>query len=137
MADIFTKEKRSEVMSSVKGKGSRLEKRVARLLRTNKIRYRSHPKNLPGNPDFYLPEFSTVVFVDSCFWHGCKYHGSHPKTNAKFWERKIERNKERDCEINKAYKQTNHKVLRVWEHQVKNWVTNKKRNPFERLGDKI
>jgi DNA mismatch endonuclease, patch repair protein len=134
MADIFTIEKRGLIMSAVRSTGSKLEKQVATFLRKEKIRYRSHPQRMLGKPDFYLPELEMVVFVDSCFWHGCRYHGSVPKTNRTFWNRKITRNKERDREIRRAYGKTNYRIVRIWEHQLKSGDTNKVRALFRKDG---
>src|SRR3989338_6824940 len=106
-------------MSAVRSAGSKLEKQFAAFLRKEKIRYHSHPHGMLGRPDFYLPEIKTVVFVDSCFWHGCRYHGSAPKTNRRFWDKKITRNKERDRGISRAYKGTDCRAVRVWEHHLK------------------
>ena len=61
----------------------------------------------------------TVIFIDSCFWHGCKKHGSIPATHTKFWTEKIDRNKTRDKEVNKHYKMKGWKVVRIWEHDLK------------------
>lgn len=120
MADIFTKEKRSVVMSAVKNKGSLIEKEVASALRQKKISYRSHNTTLPGKPDFTCTKIKTVIFVDSCFWHGCRYHGSMPKSNKKFWNKKITNNRNRDRRINAEYKALGWRVLRIWEHTLRN-----------------
>lgn len=111
--------KRSEVMSKIKSRGSKIETTVRKILRRNHIVYRSQYLALPGKPDFFLPNYKTVIFVDSCFWHGCRYHGTNPKSNKTFWKNKIDRNKSRDAEINRLYKKLNIKVLRIWEHQLK------------------
>lgn len=105
-------------MFAVKGKHSKIEKKVAELLKENGIRYRQHSKTLPGKPDFYFTRLKTVLFVDSCFWHGCRYHGTQPKNNKEFWKKKIARNKERDREINRHYRKIGWKVIRIWEHQL-------------------
>lgn len=118
MADIFTKQKRSEVMATVKSKHSKIEKKVANLLKARGIRYRLHSKTLPGKPDFYFTKLKTVLFVDSCFWHGCRYHGTQPKSNSEFWTKKISRNKERDREVDKQYREMGWRVIRIWEHQL-------------------
>lgn len=119
MSDIYTKRKRSEVMAAVKGQGSRIEKRIGVLLKEYGVRYRSHSRTLPGKPDFYFTRLKTVLFVDSCYWHGCKKHGTMPKNNAVFWKKKIARNVERDREINHVYKKMGWRVLRVWEHDLR------------------
>lgn len=117
--DIFSIKKRSQVMSNVKSKGSKIEIKVKKMLRDSGLRFRCHSKTLPGKPDFYNNKLKTVIFVDSCFWHGCRYHGSQPKTNEAFWLNKIDRNKRRDREINSIYKEKNWHVIRIWEHTLK------------------
>lgn len=124
-------------MSAIKNRGSKLEKSAAKLLRDLGIKYRFHPNGMVGNPDFYLPERKTVVFVDSCFWHGCPYHGSTPKSNARFWKCKITENKKRDRAINKAYKKTAYGVLRIWEHQLRNRDTNNLNRILTELSGKM
>lgn len=119
MVDIFTIEKRSKVMSAVKHRGSKIEIKMASIFRGMKIRYRSHPQKFTGKPDFYLPDLDAIVFIDSCFWHGCRYHGSLPKSNKKFWVNKITQNKNRDRAVNRSYKKLGRNVVRIWEHALK------------------
>mgnify|MGYP001571625729 CR=1 FL=1 len=118
MSDIFSKEKRSLVMSAVKSRGSKVEAQMASILRRRKIRYRSHPRKYAGKPDFYLPDFSAFIFVDSCFWHGCRYHGTIPKSNLSFWKKKLALNKNRDRAVNRQYKKMGWVVIRIWEHSI-------------------
>ena len=117
--DIFSKRKRSEIMSHVRSKESKIEKRIGKILWAQGLRYRKNVRSMFGNPDFVMKKHKIAVFVDSCFWHGCKKHGSYPKTNRSFWARKIFRNKERDLEVNRHYRKTKWKVLRIWEHEIK------------------
>ena len=117
MADIFSKTKRSNIMSRVKSKNSKIELCFAKLLRRSKIKFRRQLP-LPGKPDFVLLNKKGVIFIDSCFWHGCALHGSLPKTNRIFWEDKIVRNKERDREVSKIYKKMGWRVFRIWEHHL-------------------
>jgi DNA mismatch endonuclease, patch repair protein len=119
MADIFSLEKRSSVMSKIKSKGSKIEAVMRKTLRKNKLSFRSQHRKLPGKPDFFLPKTGLVIFVDSCFWHGCRYHGTMPKSNKLFWKKKIEGNKTRDAKVNLAYKKMGLKILRIWEHELK------------------
>src|SRR5580658_9584428 len=97
MPDIFTKEKRSQVMSRIRGRGNKAtEIALAILLRQNKITgWRRH---LPifGKPDFTFRRQRLVVFVDGCFWHGCPKHSATPSGNRAFWDRKLSGNKTRD-----------------------------------------
>lgn len=119
MVDIFTKKKRSEVMSRVKNKDSKIEIAFRKALWKEGFRYRKNATNHFGKPDIVLPKYKTVIFVDSCFWHGCKKHGSMPVTRKDFWKKKIARNKERDKEVNRYYKKEEWRVFRVWEHNIK------------------
>ncbi len=117
--DRVSKEKRSEMMSKVRSKNTKLEIAFGKILWSNGFRYRKNSKKYFGAPDFVLKKYQTVIFVDSCFWHGCKKHCKLPATNKKFWKDKIERNIERDKEVNKYYKKEKWNVFRVWEHDIK------------------
>ena len=117
-ADIFSKKKRSEIMSRVKSKESKIERRIGRLLWAQGFRYRKNVRSMFGNPDFVMKKYKTVVFVDSCFWHGCKKHCKFPMTNRLFWLHKISRNKERDVDVNKYYKKIHWKIIRIWENDI-------------------
>lgn len=80
--------------------------------------YRLHAR-ISGRPDFYFPSERLAVFVDGCFWHGCPRCKSRPKTNAIFWKKKIEGNRQRDKEMTKKLKNTGVSVLRFWGHTIK------------------
>jgi DNA mismatch endonuclease (patch repair protein) len=120
MPDIFTKAKRSEVMSRIRGKGNkRTEGVLVQLFREEGIAgWRRHLK-LPGKPDFTFRKERLTVFVDGCFWHGCPKCYRAPKGNRKFWESKISRNRERDREVNRELKKRGWRVLRIAEHSLK------------------
>lgn len=120
MTDIFSTEKRSDVMSKIKSKNTKPEKVVRSLLFSLGYRFRLHVKDLPGKPDIVLPKYKTVVLVNGCFWHGhenCKDAGI-PKTNSNFWYDKISKNKERDKRVLNELEQAGWKVLVVWECQI-------------------
>lgn len=74
---------------------------------------------LPGKPDIVLPRYKVAIFVDGCFWHNCPMHGSLPETNKSFWKNKIARNVERDNEVNALLEQNGWRVIRIWEHEIK------------------
>jgi DNA mismatch endonuclease (patch repair protein) len=120
MADIFTKKKRSQVMSAVKGKGNKsTELALAKLFRKNGIKgWRRNYSGVIGKPDFVFPKERIAVFVDGCFWHGCKKHRTIPVTRRSFWVTKIERNRERDRLVNRELKRSGWKVRRFWEHEL-------------------
>lgn len=118
MADKFSKQKRSEIMSKVRSKDSKIEILLRKELWRNGFRYRKNSTKYFGKPDIVLPKLKTVIFVDSCFWHGCKKHGSMPQTRRKFWENKISRNKARDKEVSRFYKKEDWNIVRIWEHDI-------------------
>ncbi|WP_084502092.1 very short patch repair endonuclease [Fundidesulfovibrio putealis] len=115
--DCFTPEKRSEVMSRIRGRDTGPELALRRALWSSGLRYRTHPA-LPGKPDIAFISRKVAIFVDGCFWHGCPLHGVMPGTNQEFWSRKIGRNIERDRETNARLEKEGWVVLRFWEHEV-------------------
>jgi DNA mismatch endonuclease (patch repair protein) len=118
--DVFTKEKRSEVMSCIRGRGNKeTELALARLFRENKIKgWRRHVP-IKGRPDFVFRAEHVAVFVDGCFWHQCPKCSNMPANNREFWQAKLSRNVERDREVTAALEEKGWRVLRVWEHEFK------------------
>lgn len=98
MADHVSKQKRSEIMAAIKGKDTKPEYVIRRLLHAAGFRYRLHVKDLPGKPDIVLPKYKAVIFVHGCFWHGhnCNPSKGLPKTSVNFWKNKILTNQLRD-----------------------------------------
>ena len=115
--DTFSKEKRSEIMRHVKSTETKLEKIFRSALWIEGLRYRKNASSY-GKPDLMLKNRKLVIFIDSCFWHGCKKHLRTPHSNQSYWLKKIERNKNRDKEVNEHYKHKNWKVFRIWEHDI-------------------
>ena len=123
MADVFTKEKRSEIMRAVKGRDTKPEKAVRSLLHVNGYRFSLCRKDLPGSPDIVLRRYGAVVFVNGCFWHrhkDCKPGCREPKSNVEFWKAKFRRNVERDAENVAELEAAGWKVVVVWECEVRN-----------------
>jgi DNA mismatch endonuclease (patch repair protein) len=121
MPDVFTKKKRSEVMSRIKGKGNKdTELVMIQILRSHHISGWRRNQALFGKPDFVFLKQKVVLFVDGCFWHGCPKHSNMPKNNREFWETKLQRNKNRDKLVSKELRKMNWKVIRVWEHELSN-----------------
>mgnify|MGYP001593010678 CR=1 FL=1 len=124
MADVFTAKKRSKIMVAIKGRGTKsTEMAIRRLLRVHHISgWRSHLPGLPGTPDFVFPAHRLSLFIDGCFWHGCTKCSRNltPSTNAAFWIQKITANRRRDRQINRRLRNLGWKVIRIWEHDVKN-----------------
>lgn len=128
MTDVFTKEKRREVMSGIKNKDTKIENMVRSWLFLKGYRYRKNDKRLPGKPDIVLPKYRTVIFVNGCFWHrheGCKYAYT-PKTRSDFWITKISGNVERDKSNIAKLNEMGWNVIIVWECELK-------RDPQSRL----
>ena len=121
MTDVFSKEKRSDVMRQVKAKGTTPELKVRKLLWAMGLRYRLHRKNLPGAPDIVLPGRKLAVFVHGCFWHGhdCARGARVPKQNRPYWTQKIERNRQRDVRTQAELEAKGWTPLVVWECELK------------------
>jgi DNA mismatch endonuclease (patch repair protein) len=123
MTDIFSKQKRSEVMSKIRGKGNeKTEVRLARLMRAERIRGWRRHLPIPGRPDFSFRKQKVAVFVDGCFWHGCPKCFQLPKQNRAFWKVKIEGNRKRDQSVNGRLRRLGWKVIRIRECQLKHSV---------------
>ncbi len=115
------KKQRSDVMRAVKSAGNKsTEIIVTRTLKELGIRYwASHSRDIEGKPDFIFRKKRIVIFVDGCFWHGCKIHCRLPSSNKDYWNAKIERNSNRDKIVNKNLRKKGWKVIRIWEHSLK------------------
>ncbi|USG67346.1 very short patch repair endonuclease [Brevibacillus ruminantium] len=120
MTDMFTKEQRSKNMKAIRSTGSALENKVTKELWRRGFRFRKNVRKLMGNPDIAIQKHKIVIFLDSCFWHSCPIHGNMPTTNVGYWEKKLKRNMDRDIEVKEYYSNKGWKILRIWEHEVKN-----------------
>lgn len=121
MTDIFSKQKRSEVMSAIRSKNTRPEKVVRSMLHRMGLRFRNHGKRLPGKPDVVLARYKTVVEIHGCFWHrhqGCKL-ASNPSANKKFWQAKFKRNVTRDEANRKELRKMGWRTILVWECELR------------------
>ena len=119
MADVFTKQKRSEVMSRIRGRGNKdTELAMIRIMRKHHISGWRRNYDLFGKPDFVFPKQKVALFVDGCFWHMCPRHFNMPQNNKAFWEKKLLGNKVRDGVVVKTLRREHWKVLRIWEHEL-------------------
>lgn len=108
-------------MQAVKSRDTKPEMTVRRLVHAMGYRYRLHKKDLPGKPDLVFASRRKVIFVHGCFWHGhdCKRGARTPKANRKYWQAKIERNKQRDLKSQELLRLDEWGVLTVWECELK------------------
>ncbi|HMO52580.1 MAG TPA: very short patch repair endonuclease [Kiritimatiellia bacterium] len=119
MTDRLTKRKRSAVMAAIPSHGNRAtELRLASLFREHGITGWRRGLSLPGKPDFVFRREHVAVFVDGCFWHGCRWHCRMPKSRQTYWKQKISRNMSRGRAINRVLKQGGWRVHRIWEHSL-------------------
>jgi DNA mismatch endonuclease (patch repair protein) len=120
--DRLTPERRSEIMSRIRGRDTAPEMLVRRFLHAAGLRYRLHCKNLAGRPDLLFPGRHACVFVHGCFWHGCErcIDGRRSvKSNAAYWSPKIAGNKERDARNLTRLRGDGWHIFVVWECQLK------------------
>ncbi len=120
-----TTEKRSKIMSCIKGKNTKPELLLRKVLWGRGLRYRINNNDLPGKPDISIKKYKLAVFVDGEFWHGYNWNEKKMKikSNRKFWIPKIERNMQRDEENNRKLREKGYKVIRYWANDVKDDVT--------------
>ena len=119
-AGFYTTKQRSKQMSKISGKDTKPELMLRKALWAKGYRYRKDYKKLIGKPDIALPIHKTVVFVDGEFWHGYDWEERKEKikSNRDFWIPKIERNIQRDQEVNYELEQLGYKVFRFWAKDV-------------------
>ena len=121
MVDVFTKEKRSNIMSLVKGRDNRAtEIRLIEIFRSEGLKGWRRRAVIFGSPDFVFTKARLAVFVDGCFWHACPIHGTVPDNNKMFWKSKLKRNKERDILVRRRLQIAGWHVVRIWQHELRN-----------------
>ena len=119
MTDVLTKKQRSFNMSRIKGQNTRPEFFLRKVLSIAGFKgYRLHYK-LIGRPDIAFPKKKTAIFIDGCFWHKCPKCFIKPGTNRAFWGKKISSNVLRDKTVNTELKKLGWRVIRIWEHQIR------------------
>ncbi len=120
-AGFYTTPERSKTMSKIKGKNTAPELQLRRALWAAGVRFRLHRKDLPGKPDMANKRLKLAIFVDGEFWHGYQWNKKKEKikTNRDFWIPKIERNIQRDREVDMELTKMGFAVFRFWEYEVK------------------
>lgn len=122
MTDVFTKKKRSQIMSSVRSRNTGPERRLWSALAALRLKSTRHAADVPGRPDAALRNRKVAVFVHGCFWHGhkaCNKGRRMPKTNRRFWLEKIEYNRRRDRAAARKLSHDGWRRLVLWECQMK------------------
>lgn len=104
-------------MSHQRTTGTRPELKLRSILHRRGVRYRLHPRDLPGRPDIVLIRMKLAIFVDGCFWHGCPLHHVPPKSNAEWWAAKLAANIDRDRRTDARLVELGWEPLHVWEHE--------------------
>lgn len=118
--DVFSKSKRSKMMAAVRAHGNMAtELKLVAIFRMHGITGWRRRQKILGNPDFVFRRKRLAVFVDGCFWHGCRYHFRMPESNQKYWSQKIARNVARDSVITRALKKLGWRVVRIWERSLR------------------
>ena len=119
--DTVPREKRSWIMSQIKGRDTKPEFVVRSLLHMMGYRFRLHRRDLPGRPDIVLPKYGISIFVNGCFWHrhkGCRF-AYEPKSRKRFWLKKFTENVERDGRVKRELKALGWRVITIWECQTR------------------
>ena len=118
--DRLSPEQRHKNMCAVKNRGSKIELALRRILWSNGYRYRTNCSKIYGKPDIVFIGKKVAVFCDSEFWHGYAWQENKNKihSNKNFWIKKIEKNMERDREVNKKLEKDGWIVLRFWGREI-------------------
>jgi len=120
MADVFSRTKRSDIMSRIRGRENKAtELALATLLRRGAVKGWRRHLPVEGTPDFAFPQDHVAIFVDGCFWHRCPKHSTLPTTNRAFWRHKLDANRTRDQKVNRQLRKHGWRVLRIWEHELR------------------
>lgn len=120
MADIYSKEKRSEIMSRIHSKKNKsTEIKLISLFKFYGITGWRRNYDVKGHPDFVFMREKIAIFVDGCFWHGHNCRNTTPKSNTDFWQKKKEQNIEHDKQITELFEKRGWKVVRIWECELK------------------
>jgi len=121
MADVFSVNKRTEIMKKIRTKDTGCELTVRKIIYSMGYRYRLHKADLPGKPDIAFPKLKKVIFIQGCFWHGCKKcsRAKLPESNEQFWKNKIEGNITRDKRNYRQLKKLGWEYFCVWQCEIK------------------
>lgn len=119
MADIFSKDKRSQIMKNVKSSGNKsTEEKLIAYFRENSIVGWKRHYDVKGHPDFVFLDKKIAIFVDGCFWHGHDCRNTRPSDNAEYWNKKRQKNQKHDNEVTALFQSRGWIVVRVWECEL-------------------
>ena len=116
MADVFSRKKRSWIMSRIRSKNTSIDRKMRDMLSGMNVRFEMYP-DLFGRPDFQVGK-RVLVFCDGDFWHGYRY-AEKKRPAKKYWREKIEGNMRRDRKVSRRLRRDGWSVLRIWEHDIK------------------
>jgi len=118
---FYTTKTRSKIMSKIRSKNTKPELLFRKALWNSGIRYRINSRKLPGKPDISIQKFKLAIFIDGEFWHGYNWNERKDSINSNrdFWIPKIERNIQRDEEVNQLLTDMDYTVFRFWEQDIK------------------
>lgn len=124
MVDVLTPRQRHYNMTQIKGKNTKPEISLRKIVFSLGYRYRLHLSSLPGKPDLVFPSRKKVIFLHGCFWHmhGCKYGSVTPQTNIEFWQKKRTETTLRDTRNIAELESLEWDVLVVWECMLKDKI---------------
>ena len=117
---FYTTKKRSKMMSNIRGKNTKPELLFRKALWKKNVRYRIDNKRLPGKPDVSIKKYKLAIFIDGEFWHGYDWdkRKMEIKSNQSFWIPKIERNMQRDRQVNQELFEKGYTVFRFWSNEI-------------------
>ena len=119
--DIWSIDKRSAVMSSIRKTGTKPEMALQGIVTSALPRWKvmKNSEIVLGRPDVYVPSLKLAIFADGCFWHSCPKHGNIPKSRTEYWGPKLKGNSTRDRRIDRQLRSQGISVWRVWEHDLR------------------
>lgn len=121
MVDVLSPEQRRLNMSRIRGKDTKPEMVIRRLVHSMGYRYRLHRRDLPGTPDLVFNSAKKIINVHGCYWHShsCRFGSVTPVTNAEFWEKKRSETLARDIRNDELLTKNGWTVMTIWECEVK------------------
>ena len=135
--DTVNSEERSRIMARVTASGNKsTELALLRILKNKGLKGWRRNSTIVGKPDFIFPKLKIALFIDGCFWHGCRKHCRMPNSNQKYWVNKIHKNKLRDKRVKKELKGNGWMVIRIWEHEIEKPSMIRKLKPIREASKK-